>query len=95
MPHFMMVLIPYINKPLLDNKMLTFEEYGAFKVYHAMGKFSRLQTDDIFSYFFLKIGSDTLCRLSPQETICMKCQILFSKHFKMPSAEIFTQDAKC
>ena len=40
-PHFMIVLIPYINlcintiyqfiKPFLDNKMSIFEEYGAFK----------------------------------------------------------------
>ena len=42
----------------------------------------------IFSLFFLE-----------KETICMKCQILFSrknkkKCFKMSSAEIFTQYAK-
>ena len=28
-----------------------------------MGKSSRWQTDDIFSYFSLKIGSDTSCKL--------------------------------
>ena len=33
MPHFMIMLILYINliKPVLDNKMSIFEEYGAFK----------------------------------------------------------------
>ena len=32
-----------------------------------------------FSYFSEKIGYDTSCKLSPKETICMKCQILFSR----------------
>ena len=35
-----------------------------------------------FSYFSLKIGSDTSCKLSPNETICMECQILFSRKNK-------------
>ena len=30
-----------------------------------------------FSYFPWKTGFDILCKLSPVETICMKCQILF------------------
>ena len=30
-PHFMIVLIPYIIKPFLDNKMSILEDYGAFK----------------------------------------------------------------
>ena len=30
------------------------------------------------SYFFQKIGFDISCKLSPKETICMKCQSLFS-----------------
>ena len=39
--------------------------------------------DDILKYlvvvffFFQKTGFDISCRLSPLETICMKCQILF------------------
>ena len=35
MPHFMVALIPIYQfiKPFLDNKMSTFEEYGAFKLY--------------------------------------------------------------
>ena len=32
----------------------------------------------IFSYFSQKTGIDILYKLSPLETICMKCQILFS-----------------
>ena len=32
----------------------------------------------IFSYFSQKIGSDISSKLSPEETICMKCQSLFS-----------------
>ena len=31
-----------------------------------------------FSYFLQKISFDISCKLSPQETICMKCQNLFS-----------------
>ena len=31
-----------------------------------------------FSYFSLKLGFDISCKLSPIETVCMKCQILFS-----------------
>ena len=38
MPHFMIVLIPFIKfiKPFLDNKMSIFEKYGAFKVLSGM-----------------------------------------------------------
>ena len=31
-----------------------------------------------FLFFFQKTGSDIPCQLSPMETICMKCQKLFS-----------------
>ena len=31
-----------------------------------------------FSYLFKKIGFDISCKLSPEETVCMKCQSLFS-----------------
>ena len=46
--------------------------------YHVIGKFSRRQIGDIFSYFSQKIGFDISCQLSPKETIGMKCQNLFS-----------------
>ena len=54
-----------------------------------------------FSYFAQKTGFDISYKLSPLETVCIKCQILFSgknkkkKNFKMLLAEIFTQSAKC
>ena len=32
----------------------------------------------IFLLFFSEIGFDISCNLSPMETICMKCQVLFS-----------------
>ena len=40
----------------------------------------------LFSYFHQKTGCDITCKLSPLETICMKCQILFSgkRHEIMP-----------
>ena len=62
---------------------------------HSFGKFSRQQID-IFLIFFHKTGFDISCKLSPLETICMKCQILFCgkkkrKYFNMPSAETFVQ----
>ena len=48
-----------------------------------------------FFFFFQKISFDMSCKLSPLETVCMKCQSLFSwtnKYFKM-SAECFTLHA--
>ena len=49
--------------------------------YHAKAN----SADDKLIKFFLfskQIGSDTSCKLSPKETICMKCQILFSRKNK-------------
>ena len=46
---------------------------------------SKNSADDIlncFSYFSQKTGFDISCKLSPLETICMKCQILFSRKNK-------------
>ena len=38
---------------------------------------------DIFSYFSKKIGFDNSCKLSPKETICMRCQgLVFGKNKK-------------
>ena len=52
-------------------------------------------------FFFEKTEFYISCKLSPVETICMKCQILFPgknkkkyMYFKMSSAEKFTQSAK-
>ena len=51
-----------------------------------------------FSYFSIKTGFDITSKLSPLETICMKCQILFlgkiRKIFQYVVAEKFIQNAK-
>ena len=52
----------------------------AFAIY-LMLSLVKFSADDIllyFSFFSYQIGIDILCKLSPVETICMKCQILFS-----------------
>ena len=38
----------------------------------------KFSTEDILNYFPQKTGFDISCKLSPNETICMECQILFS-----------------
>ena len=58
-----------------------------FFIYHLtlcmLGKnFSRQYLEIFFFYFSYKIEFDTSCKLSPKETICMKCQILFSRKNK-------------
>ena len=47
------------------------------KLYISLGKFSRWQINDI-SYFICENRVDISCKLSPEETICMKCLTLFS-----------------
>ena len=42
-----------------------------------------------------KIGSDTSCKLSPEETICMKCQILFSKKKYEKKKKKKKKNSKC
>ena len=43
-----------------------------------LGKFSADDIFKYFSYFSQKTGYDISCKLSPKETICMKCHILVS-----------------
>ena len=54
-------------------------------------KFSADKILKYFSYFCQKTGFENSCKLSPLETICMKCQILFSgknkKNINLSSAE--------
>ena len=58
--------------------------HTTFSSYHAVDKFSRWQTDDICSYFFLEnIGSGTSCKVSLKDIICMKWPILFSRKIKI------------
>ena len=46
-------------------------------MFHMLAKnFS--QYFDIYSYIPQKIGCGISCKLSPKETICMKCHTLFS-----------------
>ena len=47
--------------------------------YHALGKFSRQQTDDII---FSRKWDLTLHANCHKETVCMKCQVLFSRKNK-------------
>ena len=51
-------------------------DIGSLNIFQSTGKFSRRQTD--ISYFSQKIDFGISCKLSPQETICLKCQSLFS-----------------
>ena len=49
----------------------------------ALGKnFSRKHTEIFFSYFSQKTRFDISCKLSPLETICMKCQGMLSEFAK-------------
>ena len=76
-----------------------------FCVYLTLSMLSKNFSRQLFQIFFFicfsqKIGFGISCKLFPHDTICMKCQSLFSgkniikKSFKMSSAEIFTQQAK-
>ena len=59
-----------------------------------LGKiFSRKHFD---SYFSWKIGFDISCKLSPKETICMKCQTLFyeEKKKKNNNTKLWSEFAK-
>ena len=60
---------------LLSGAMYTLNYLNS---YQAMGRFSSGQTDEFFSNFSQNIRFDISYKLSPKETICMKCQILFS-----------------
>ena len=49
---------------------------------NTLGKiFIRRQIDFLY-FFFQKTGFDISCKLSPLETICMECQILFPEKNK-------------
>ena len=56
--------------------------------------FSRRQIYGIFFLFFPEKGFDILYKLTPLETICMKCQILFSgKNKKNITNSLSTESA--
>ena len=56
-------------------KNMTRDRGGEFST---LGKFFSKQHIEIFFVFSQKTGLDIVCKLSPLETTCMKCQILFS-----------------
>ena len=57
-----------------------------------LGNISADEISTHFSYFSSNIGFDTLCKLSPKETICMKCQILFSRKNEKMSSVFLSAD---
>ena len=67
----------YIDRISLPSLIL----YFILNLYHSLKKFSSRQIDDMF-LFPQKTGLGVSCKLSPLETICMKCQNLFSEKNK-------------
>ena len=91
--------MPYIrNEPFQRVKVEESTRHKWVNHYHSLGKFRRQQTDDIFLISPRKKMLWHSCKLSPLETIRMKCQILFSgkntKIFQDVVAENFTQRTK-
>ena len=87
----MFIVVSYINNEICKLRkclcvLFTIADNG----YHILQKFlclmlsmlgknfSRQQSEIFFLIFQKKMGFDISCKLSPQETICMKCQCLFS-----------------
>ena len=87
----------YILYPMVD--LLVALQYFALTLSVLGEKF----TNDIlkyFSYFSQKTGFDFSCTLSPQETMCMKCQSLFSgknkkKYHQFVVCWISPESGKC
>ena len=85
---------------MTDKQALTPDNYiysvglafcNGLNTFHVTGKFSRQQTH-IFSYFSLKTDLTLHANcLQPWETICMKCQILFSRKNRI----FFFQNVVC
>ena len=69
--------------PRISNILLTL--VWALLTLSTLGKIFNRRHFEIFSYFSKKTGFDISCKLSPGpvETICMKCQILFSGKSKV------------
>ena len=60
-------------------KIITIIDIVTFTTLWANSAIDKLM---IFLFSFQKTGFDISCKLSPMETICMKCQILFSVKIK-------------
>ena len=67
---------------------------------NTLGKNFNRRHFKIFFLFFQKIGFHTSCKFSPLETICMKCQSLFSgennkkNNISLSSAEFAQREIK-
>ena len=63
----------------MSPKLVQKLEAGHFNFNSMLGKiFSRQHIQKYYFYFSQKTGFDISCKLPPIETICMKCQSLFS-----------------
>ena len=76
--------IQYISAKVKEDcysRLALWVKFSADGILKYFSYFSQKTGFDIsckLSPFFQKTGYDILCKLSPKETICMKCQILFS-----------------
>ena len=61
------------------------EQYTRIVTHCMLGNFFSRRHFDFFLSFLKKIGFDIKCGLSPQETICIKCQNVFSEEKKIPN----------
>ena len=60
-----------------------------------LGKiFSRPRIEIVFFFFFFfqNTGFDISCKLSSMETICMKCEVLFSGKNKKNITNVFSSE---
>ena len=81
------VQIPiFLHKCIVSSYPLpTVDTQCGKKLFLALSTLWANSADDamkIFFLFSLKIGFGISCKLSPMETICMKCQTLFSEKQK-------------
>ena len=59
--------------------MVFFEELMPHYFQQTLSTLVKILADDILKYFYFSQNSfDISCKLYPMETICIKCEILFS-----------------
>ena len=72
----------YLNKWFKDGhsiQCVIFQQNFYNSTFTTLGANSAAAILITFSYFLQKIGFEISCKLSLKETICMKCQSLFSE----------------
>ena len=71
---------PFKVDPLHDGWQNNFLQLPSLEAYPILLTFTNLADGILkyFSYFSQETGCDISCKLSPLETTCMKCQLLFS-----------------